>query len=48
MSNFLFISVTGPKEAQCIQVVSILLHEAKLCWDYFAFIWTQNGWSGHV
>jgi len=29
MSNFLFISMTGPKVAQRIQVVSILLHEAK-------------------
>jgi len=29
MSNFLFISMTGPKVAQCIQVVSILLHEPK-------------------
>jgi len=29
MSNFLFISMTEPKVAQCIQVVSILLHEIK-------------------
>jgi len=29
MSNFLFISMTGLKVAQCIQAVSILLHEAK-------------------
>jgi len=29
MSNFLLISMTGPKVAQCINVVSILLHEAK-------------------
>ena len=29
MSNFLLISMTGPKMAQCIHVVSILLHEAK-------------------
>jgi len=38
MSNFLFVSMTGPKVAQRIQVVSILLHEANLCWDCFAFI----------
>ena len=25
-----------------IQVVSILLHESNLCWDYLAFIWTQS------
>jgi len=30
--------MTGPKVAQRIQVVSILLHEANLFWDYFAFI----------
>jgi len=36
MSNFLFMSMTGPKVAQRIQVVSILLREAKLCWEYFA------------
>jgi len=30
--------MTGPKVAQCIQVVFILLHEANLCWDYFALI----------
>jgi len=29
MSNFLFMSMTGPKLAQRIQEVSILLHEAK-------------------
>jgi len=29
MSNFLFMSMTGPKEAQCIHVMSILLNEAK-------------------
>jgi len=31
MSNFLFrpISVTGPKVAQRLQVVSVLLHEVK-------------------
>ena len=41
LSKFLFMSTTGPKVAQRIQVVSILLHYAKLCWDYFAFIWIQ-------
>ena len=41
LSKFLFMSMTGPKVAQRIQVVSILLHYAKLCWDDFAFIWTQ-------
>jgi len=29
MSNFLFMSMTGPKEAEGIQVVFNLLHEAK-------------------
>jgi len=29
MSNFVFISFTGPKVVQGIQVVFILLHEAK-------------------
>jgi len=31
MSNFLFMSMTGPKVVQCVKVkaVSILLHEAK-------------------
>jgi len=29
ISNILFMSMTGPKVAQRIQVVSILLHEAK-------------------
>jgi len=33
--------MTGPKVAQRIQVVSILLHGANLCWGYFAFNWTQ-------
>jgi len=42
MLSFLFISMTtGPKVAQRIQVVSILLHEAKPVLDYFAFIRTQ-------
>jgi len=29
MSDFLFVSMTGPKMAQRIQAVSILLYEAK-------------------
>jgi len=29
VSNFLFISIPGPKMAQRIQVASILLHEEK-------------------
>jgi len=29
MSNYLFMSMTGPKVAQHIKVVSILLHKAK-------------------
>jgi len=29
MSNYLFMIITGPKVAQRIKVVSILLHEAK-------------------
>jgi len=29
MLKFLFISITGPKVTQYIQVVSIMLHEAK-------------------
>jgi len=35
MSNFLFMSMTGPKVAQRIQVVSILLHEAKPVLELF-------------
>jgi len=38
MSNFLFMSMTGPKVAQRIQVVSDLLHEAKPVLGLFAFI----------
>jgi len=39
MSNFLFMIMTGPKVAQCIQVglVSILLHEAKPVLGLFYF-----------
>jgi len=37
----LFISMTGPKVAQRIQVVSILLHEAKPVVGLFCFIRTQ-------
>jgi len=42
MSNFLFISMTGPKVAQRIQVVPLFCFmKQNLCWDYFAFIQTQ-------
>jgi len=41
MSNFLFMSMTGPKVTQRIQVVSICFMRQYLCWDYFAFIRTQ-------
>ena len=48
MSNFLFISMTGPKVAQCIQVVSILLHEAKPVLGLFWLHLNTIGWRGHV
>jgi len=50
MSHFLFISMTGPKVAQCIQVglVSILLHEAKLVRGLFCLHLNTIGRSGHV
>jgi len=35
MSNFLFMSMTGPKVAWRIQVLSILLHEAKPVLELF-------------
>jgi len=35
MLNILFVSMTGSKVAQHIQVVSILLHEAKLVLGLF-------------
>jgi len=41
MSNFLFMSMTGFKVAQRIQVVSILLHEAKPTLGQFSFISIQ-------
>ena len=48
MSNFLFISMTGPKVAQRIQVVSILLHEAKAMLGIFCLHLNTIVWSGHV
>jgi len=48
MSTFLIISVTGPKVAQRIQVVSILLHEAKPVLGLFCLHSTITGSSGHV
>jgi len=40
--NFLFISMTGPKVAQRIQIVSLFCFmKQSLWWDYFAFIRTQ-------
>jgi len=48
MSNFLFMSMTGPKVAQCIQVVSILLHEAKPMLGIFCLHLNAIDWRGHV
>ena len=50
MSNFLFMIMTGAKVAQCIHVdlVSILLHEAKPVLGLFSFHLNTIGWSGHV
>jgi len=45
MSNFPFISMTGPK---CIHVVSILFHEAKPMLGLFCLHLNTTGWSGHV
>jgi len=49
MSNFLFMSMTvWPKVAQRIQVVSILLHEAKPVLGLFCLHLNAIGGSGHV
>jgi len=48
ISNILFMSMTGPKVAQRIQVVSILLHEAKTMLGIFCLHLNVIGWSGHV
>jgi len=48
LSNFLFKSMTGLKVAQHIQVVSILLHEAKRVLGLFCLHLNTIGWSGHV
>jgi len=49
MSNFLFMSMTGPKVAQCIciQVVSVLLHEVKPVLGLFCLHLNTIGSSGH-
>jgi len=44
MSNFLLKSMTGPKMAQCIHVVSILLHEAKPVLGIFCLHLNTIGW----
>jgi len=38
--------MTGPKVAQCIQVVPILLHEAKPVLGLFCVHLNTIGWSG--
>jgi len=43
MSNFLFISMTGLEVAHRIQVVSILLHEAKPVLGLFCLHLTTIG-----
>jgi len=48
MSNFLFMSMTGPKMSQHIQVASILLHDAILVLGLFCLHLNTIGWSGHV
>jgi len=48
MSNILFVSMRGPKVAQRIQVVSILLHEAILVLGLFCLHLNTIGWSGHA
>jgi len=48
ISNIMFISMTGPKVPQRIQVVSILHHEAKPVLGLFCLYLNTNGWSGHV
>ena len=48
MSYFLFMSMTGPKVAQRIQVVSILLHEAIPLLGLFCLHLNTTGWNGHV
>jgi len=44
----MFISMTGIKMAQCIRVVSILLHEAKAVLGLLCLHLNTVGWSGHV
>jgi len=47
MSSFLFIGTTRAKVANCIQVASIVLHEAKTVLGLFCVQLNTNGWSGH-
>jgi len=48
MSKFLFMSMTGPKVPQRIQVVSILLHEAQPVLGLFCLHLNTIGRSGHM
>jgi len=48
MSNFLFMSMTGPKVAQRIQAVSILLNEAKAVLGLFCLHLSAISSSSHV
>jgi len=48
MLNFLFMSMTGSKVAQRIQVVPILLHEAKPVMGLFCLHLNTIRRSGHV
>jgi len=48
LSNFLFISMSGPKVALHIQIVSILLHEATPVLGLFYLHLNTIGWSGDV
>ena len=48
MSNYLFMSMAGPKVEQRIKVVSILLHEAKPVLGLFWLHLNTIGWNGQV
>ena len=45
MSHFLFVNMTGPKVEQRIQVVFILLHEAKPVLGLFCLYLNRLKWS---
>jgi len=47
MSNFLFVSMTGPKVIQRFQV-STLLHEAKSVLGLFCLHLNTIAWSSHM